>query len=1817
MQHPTELVEWARHWLPRRRVRLLDTVLLDRARNPEAWFYTSSKSGEVCLKDRTHLTWPKIGRRFTKFAQRCGTSATLFRDDGSRIPVSDAHWERLVHADARDRQSMLHGVIALQAFVAPRDSQVWCRATHDTIIDVGGASPLEPSIAARLQETTLALARDNQGSCVDAIFVADKGGELWLVEARCVPLADAATATPRKQLRRRTELRPLSDPPKQRFFRGDASLPRSAGPLPSLPTPWETERQDERRSNVGKLAHHKRIVSEDQPESHSPEHDESRLKAALLQAAAAEERANTSVREANDAKRELSCAEAHFQQEMEEKARELERARLEVDAVKARAAASGLSRCSSRSASATVAALLDQLEEREQALEQAERARSQERIDMEAARSVAVREAARAAEARSDEIQRLLEEEQDKSSNLESELEAARAKCKASSRLADELLVELEAARKEMRDREDAHLAATQSIRISASLEKAVATMSPEEERPSTTVSEQQHSTTEAKLRQLHNKVVFLKSSLTMEMEAKQEVEKRLVEAQASLLTERAEHEKRVEEANEAREIALRASEERAAAALEEAQARTMHLETKLASAQAAYTDSLRDAGVAKRREEAAKAEVQRERAAREAAERVAQRDRQALLAARTCSSSEGTREDTTTEVVRRLENEQQYLRAQLTSEALCKGELEAALAKAREEIDEAKHQGEEATSKAFESARTLAERAEKAERLVRSLESQKTASEAAFGKQLESVKAAYVKTRDNLRVEQAEHARTRRARGELISTASQMRSEKERIERAFAEARERASGDMRAARQAFEEAEATATEAADAARAELSTSLQRLDEARMREFEAERRVKTAHTLASRAGQLGVVAFLTSGEKRLRTSGRRSLEIWKQAALEARWRDERREALAEAERHSAARAKRDVEFAVNAAMQKHAEDLGAAVVAERAVVSVEAARSEAHALAMHHDRFDAARAVADAKLHREQQLRRDLCSELEKVKEQRLAMAARSDRLEGELGEAERQADLMSKTERRLRARRACVAADALVVRVALITEFCDDASAHVRELGGQFWEASSDENSSVEQEKHACRITREALASVFEAECCTTPAYTPHDKCAQLIEAAEAAVASATASIAATERSRFQASARAIRDAADEAIRKSSRQGYEERKELDADLTEAVRQMDNCRAELVVSRDARRAAEATSRALHAQSEHARSECDELRGALGKLSCAAADFAATETKRFEAALAAGVALRSSVAAEHTRSERSKIDALLAASAAAEARVAEAIESERERWRSSLRDADLRADERHAAAWRAGMEERDRVAKREAADLRAAAERAVAEVRASAAASLEAVRNDTKRAVDRAAERAIEREAQAVKQATEATLDACRRAQTDAVAANSAAADAKTRLAVAQILATEAAKRDDQEQKHERREAESKRECEELRQNLQELEKCAASEQIRLEDARLECFLAVDRAQEEAERNVVREADRVAAQRDSTEAARVAATAAEVTRVFKNAMAAAELREQVSLSTERDQAKRHLSELVGPLEQRLDAYQAELVSLRAVSADTAMSLVRANEDTVELVARLGRETRQAALDKFKLVARGVATLAQARKEHSIQLENCGAELHALREHSTRNERNAASVRTQLEAQLAQCDAWRVRMHETLVNHERATLLAHKKRSTELGAQLDAIVTQRDEAETERDRLVDAIESMQHSVQSIEDAIRDHNKSSSIEPDGRINIAHAKKKKRLDDDHDKLLSGLERQRAAISQVDATIAKFNDDREAKEDEIKALERRLVELLVTQQKKLLAILQEAAKQNRTIVDDHSPRQRDTAGAS
>merc|ERR1712054_195425 len=151
-----------------------------------------------------------------------------------------------------------------------------------------------------------------------------------------------------------------------------------------------------------------------------------------------------------------------------------------------------------------------------------------------------------------------------------------------------------------------------------------------------------------------------------------------------------------------------------------------------------------------------------------------------------------------------------------------------------------------------------------------------------------------------------------------------------------------------------------------------------------------------------------------------------------------------------------------------------------------------------------------------------------------------------------------------------------------------------------------------------------------------------------------------------------------------------------------------------------------------------------------------------------------------------------------------------------------------------------------------------------------------------------------------------------------------------------------------------------------------------------------------------------------------------------------------------------------------------------------------------------------------------------------------------------------------------------------------------MHDTLVNHKREVLLEHKIQSEVIQSDIKLLLDQTDEIEGVKASLQQEMSTMEQGVQDLEEQLRAMGKESAIK-DGRVNVAHAKKKRRLDEEFESLLEGIEEKRTQLSGVDEKLLELNDQRQSKEDDMKDLERNLVEVMVEQQKKLLKTLTQA----------------------
>jgi hypothetical protein len=130
---------------------------------------------------------------------------------------------------------------------------------------------------------------------------------------------------------------------------------------------------------------------------------------------------------------------------------------------------------------------------------------------------------------------------------------------------------------------------------------------------------------------------------------------------------------------------------------------------------------------------------------------------------------------------------------------------------------------------------------------------------------------------------------------------------------------------------------------------------------------------------------------------------------------------------------------------------------------------------------------------------------------------------------------------------------------------------------------------------------------------------------------------------------------------------------------------------------------------------------------------------------------------------------------------------------------------------------------------------------------------------------------------------------------------------------------------------------------------------------------------------------------------------------------------------------------------------------------------------------------------------------------------------------------------------------------------------------------------KKKIQVLESEIEILSNEKESFESSRQILVDEIEQMTEEVKEQELLIKELQSESAVTVNGRINVAFARKKRRIDQEIERLLESIELKRENIADLDERIIGKTRQREEKESEMIDIERQLVAILIEQQRLVL----------------------------
>eukprot|EP00943_MAST-04B_sp_MAST-4B-sp1_P009182 g9182.t1 len=307
--------------------------------------------------------------------------------------------------------------------------------------------------------------------------------------------------------------------------------------------------------------------------------------------------------------------------------------------------------------------------------------------------------------------------------------------------------------------------------------------------------------------------------------------------------------------------------------------------------------------------------------------------------------------------------------------------------------------------------------------------------------------------------------------------------------------------------------------------------------------------------------------------------------------------------------------------------------------------------------------------------------------------------------------------------------------------------------------------------------------------------------------------------------------------------------------------------------------------------------------------------------------------------------------------------------------------------------------------------------------------------------------------------------------------------------------------------------------------------------------------------------------------------------------------------MKNAAEAARAEKEKALKDLADRARRELDHAVQMLEKQrqkqvgrlTDALQKTEKEKQEALEDldhAREQLEEAEDQAYDLKNQLTGTRRVGVMQRLYLISSKIQEAQQKKKALADSRREADARVKEL---TRAKEKQLTLLRDKnrlLDAEVRLHEETRAAMHDTLVNHKRAMLMEHKVQSTVLQKDLAALIEQKEEVDKQRNALLKENARLEGTVKEIERQIHEMSKQSAIQ-DGRINVAHAKKKRRLDQEFERVLERVQEKRDHLARVEKKLQQLDDARQDKEDEMKELERNLVQLLVEQQKKLLSVLQ------------------------
>ena len=299
----------------------------------------------------------------------------------------------------------------------------------------------------------------------------------------------------------------------------------------------------------------------------------------------------------------------------------------------------------------------------------------------------------------------------------------------------------------------------------------------------------------------------------------------------------------------------------------------------------------------------------------------------------------------------------------------------------------------------------------------------------------------------------------------------------------------------------------------------------------------------------------------------------------------------------------------------------------------------------------------------------------------------------------------------------------------------------------------------------------------------------------------------------------------------------------------------------------------------------------------------------------------------------------------------------------------------------------------------------------------------------------------------------------------------------------------------------------------------------------------------------------------------------------------------------------------------NESEKHIQQLQQQSEIVINGLETSLVQCRQENATIEEKLKASNtklenaEDALfDLKGSISNKDKEHSFRIWKLLAQVQLLKMNHKKSIEIITQQSIAERNQFTHDHEAGVAKLNAVLMKLIQLYRDVDKINFSVRDTIKNHKSDEIIDKRNMIREYHMELNKLDNEINILESQRIDRIEEIEGLQHNVKLIEEQIRIHNQESMIQ-NGRVNLAHGKKKKRLDEEVEKLLESIESKGHSMKDIDDKMTQFVNLKNSKELQLVNIEKALVEILVDQQRKILKLFtqdQDGNEKLKTLFDSY-----------